>query len=251
MFALGTAVNAATVVAGSLLGVLLKRGISERVSSSLMKAVGVATVFIGASGALSEMFTVSETGAISTRGIMLMCVSLAVGTVVGELLKIEEHLEGLGDVIKKTRLFSRAGTTFTEGFVSATLVVCVGAMAIVGPIRDTLYGDCSILFTKSLLDFISTMIFASTLGVGVLCSVVPMVIYQGAFSVAAKVVEPYLYSLGDGLLVSNLSLVGSVLIFGVGVNLTFGKKLRVGNMLPSLLVPPIYAALQTLVTALR
>lgn len=251
MFALGTVVNAATVIAGSLVGLLLKRGISERVSSALMKSVGLATIFIGASGALSEMLTATESGTLSTRGIMLMCVSLAVGTVFGELLRIEERLEKLGESMKKTRLLSRAGETFTEGFVSATLVVCVGAMAIVGPIRDTLYGDRSVLYTKALLDFISTMIFSSTLGVGVLCSVVPMVIYQGAFSLAARAVEGYLYTLGDGCLVSNLSLVGSVLIFGVGVNLAFGKKLSVGNMLPSLLVPPIFAVAQTLVACPR
>lgn len=245
MFALGTVVNAATVICGSLAGMLLKRGIGERLSGALMKSVGVATIFIGASGALSELLVVSD-GALSTRGIMLMCVSLALGTLVGELLRLEEGLERLGERMKRLRLFSHASAGFTDGFVSATLVVCVGAMAIVGPIRDTLYGDYSILFTKSLLDFISTMIFASTLGVGVLCSVVPMVLYQGAFSVFARVLEPYLYSLGDGLLVPNISLVGGVLIFCVGVNLAFGKRLRVGNMLPALLIPPIYAVLQSL-----
>lgn len=240
MFGLGTIVNTAAVIAGSLVGILLGRGINERISSSLMKALGCATIFIGASGALSEILTVTEAG-LSTRGIMLLCVSLAVGTVVGELLKIEERLEGLGDRLKRLRVFASSSGNFTEGFVSATLVVCIGAMAIIGPIKDALEGDVSILFTKSILDFISTMIFASTLGIGVMCSAVPMFIYQGAFTVFAGFVEPYLYSLGDGNLVGNLSLVGSVLIFGVGINLAFGKKLRVGNMLPALFVPVLYA----------
>lgn len=244
MFALGTAVNAVAVVAGSVAGMLLKRGIGDRTSSALMRSVGIATVFIGASGALSEILTVTE-GGLSTRGIMLMCVSLALGTVFGEFLGIEERLENVAERLKKLKLFSHTNSGFADGFVSSTLVICVGAMAIVGPIRDTLYGDCSVLFTKSLLDFISTMILASTLGVGVLCSVIPMVIYQGAFSIFARILEPYLYSLGDGMVVANISLVGGVLIFCVGVNLAFGKRLRVGNMLPALLVPPIYAIIQT------
>lgn len=247
MFGLGTIVNTAAVIAGSLVGILLKRGINERISSSLMKAIGCATIFIGASGALSEMFAVTDAG-ISTQGIMLLCVSLALGTVTGELLKIEEKLESMGDCMKKMKIFASSSGNFTEGFVSATLVVCIGAMAIIGPIKDALEGDTSILFTKSILDFMSTMIFASTLGIGVMCSALPMFIYQGAFTLFAGAVEPYLYSLGDGNLVGNLSMVGSVLIFGVGVNLAFGKKLRVGNMLPALLVPVFYAAGQTLVS---
>ncbi|MBQ2747726.1 MAG: DUF554 domain-containing protein, partial [Firmicutes bacterium] len=217
---------------------------NERVSDSLMKAIGCATIFIGISGALSEMFSVSD-GKISSDGILLLCVALAIGTVVGELLKIEERLESLGDKMKKLKIFSSSSASFTEGFVSATLVICIGAMAIIGPIEDALNGDPSILFTKSILDFISTMIFASTLGIGVLCSALPMFLYQGAFTLFAGAVEPYLYSLGDGNLVSNISMVGSVLIFGVGVNLLFGKKLRVGNMLPALLVPVIYAVCQS------
>ena len=240
MLGLGTIVNTVAVIAGSLFGALVGRGISERISSSLMKAIGCATIFIGSSGALSEMFALTPDG-ISTRGIMLLCISLAVGTVIGELLKIEEHLEGLGDRIRKTKLFASSKGNFTEGFVTATLVVCIGAMAIIGPMKDALEGDLSILYTKSILDFISTMIFASTLGIGVMCSAVPMFLYQGAFTLFAGLVEPYLYTLGDGNLVGNLSLVGSVLIFGVGVNLAFGKRLKVGNMLPALLVPVVYA----------
>lgn len=246
MIGIGTIVNTVAVIAGSLIGILLKRGINERVADSLMKAIGCATIFIGISGALTEMFSVKD-GIISSNGILLLCISLAVGTVCGELMKIEEKLESLGDRIKKLKIFSSSSSNFTEGFVSATLLICIGAMAIIGPIEDALNGDASILFTKSILDFISTMIFASTLGIGVLCSAVPMFLYQGAFTLFAGAVEPYLYSLGDGKLVSNISMVGSVLIFGVGVNLLFGKKLRVGNMLPSLLVPVIYAVIQSVI----
>ena len=244
MTGIGTIVNTGAVLLGSLLGVFLKRGISDMLRETLMRSVGTATIFIGISGALSEMLKI-EDGKLSSNGILLMCVSLALGSVIGELLHIEERLEGLGDKIREMKIFRNSGD-FTEGFVSATLVICIGAMSIVGPLKDALDGDPSILYTKSILDFISTMIFASTLGIGVLCSAVPMFLYQGAFTLCAGLVEPYLYSLGDGNLVSNISSVGSVLIFGVGVNLLFGKKLRVGNMLPALIIPVFWAVIQRL-----
>ena len=149
------------------------------------------------------------------------------------------------------KIFRSASDSFTEGFVTAFLVFCVGAMAIVGPIKDALYSDTSILFTKSVLDFTSSMIFASALGVGVMLAVIPLVIYQGAFTLFAGIVEPYLYTLGDGNLVQNVSMVGSVLICGVGINLIFGKKLRVGNMIPALLIPVIYAAGQSIIALVK
>ena len=242
---IGTIVNVVTVIAGSLIGMIFKRGISDRIRDSLMKALGLATIFIGITGALSEMFSVCD-GRIATGGTLLMIISLALGTVFGEAIRLEQRLESLGDGIKRLKLFRGASDSFTEGFVSAFLVFCVGAMSIVGPIKDALYGDTSILFTKAVLDFTSSMIFASALGVGVMCAVIPLAIYQGAFTLFAGAVEPFLYTLGDGNLVSNLSMVGSVLICGVGINLLFGKKVNVGNMIPALLVPVIYAAVQSL-----
>ncbi len=249
MYGVGTLINAAAVIVGSLFGLLFKRGLSERVRDGVMKALGLATVFIGVSGTLSEMMTVTD-GKISFNGVLLMCVSLALGTLGGEVLKIEERLESLGEKVKTFKIFRRSSESFTEGFVSATLVFCVGAMAIVGPIKDALHGDLSVLLTKSMLDFTSSMIFASALGVGVMMAVVPLVVYQGAFTIFAGIVEPYLDSLGDGSVVSNISLVGSVLIFGVGINLIFGKKLKVGNMTPALIVPVLYATIQSIINVI-
>jgi len=246
MYGLGTLINAVAVIVGSLFGLLFKRGLSERVRDGVMKALGLATVFIGVSGTLSEMMTVSN-GKVSCNGVLLMCISLALGTLVGETLKIEERLESLGEKIKTLKIFRKSSENFTEGFVSATLVFCVGAMAIVGPMKDALNGDLSVLLTKSMLDFTSSMIFASALGVGVMMAVVPLVIYQGAFTVFAGLVEPYLTSLGDGSVVSDISLVGSVLICGVGINLIFGKKLKVGNMTPALLIPVAYSVMQSII----
>ncbi len=240
---IGTIVNALTVLAGSLVGLIAKKGLSENLQNSVLKALGVATMFIGIGCTMQEMLVVDADGGLSTNGIMLMIVSLALGTLIGELLHIEDFLESLGDRIRKIPVFRNSDAKFTEGFVTATLVVCVGAMAIVGSLRDGLEGDPSLLYSKSILDFISTMIFASTLGVGVLFSVVPMVLYQGFFTVAGGLIGNFF----DETVISNLSLVGSVLIFAVGVNLFFGKQVKVGNMLPALLIPIVYGLLTMLI----
>ena len=247
---IGTVVNIIAVLLGSLIGLVFKRGISERLSSALMKALGLATVFIGITGVLSDMVSVVD-GKLHVSGVLLMIISLTVGTLAGEAMRVEERLEGLGDKLKGLKAFASSGERFTEGLVTAFLVFCVGAMSIVGPIKDALYGDASILYTKSALDFTSSMIFSSALGVGVMCAVIPLALYQGALTVFARLVEPYLYTLGDGRLVANLSAVGSVLIFGVGINLIFGKRLRVGNMLPSLLIPVIYAIGQSVFAMIK
>jgi uncharacterized membrane protein YqgA involved in biofilm formation len=239
MTGIGTIVNTAAVILGSLIGLLLKKGIPERVTGSVMKALGVATMFIGIGCTLSEMLVIGEDGKLGTEGIMMMIISLALGALVGELLRIEEGLDKLGEKLKNTKLF-RNSKTFSEGFITATLVVCVGAMAIVGSLRDGMLGDPTMLYSKSALDFISTMMFASALGIGVLLSAVPMALYQGGITLLAGLIGGFF----TDSIISNLSLVGSVLIFGVGVNLVFGKKLKVGNMLPALLVPILYGILE-------
>lgn len=234
MIGIGTIVNVLAIIVGSTIGIIAKKGLSERFQDQIMKTLGLATMFIGIGCTMQEMLSVTSEGKLSADGIMMMIISLVIGSIIGELLRIEDRLEGIGDKIKNTKLF-KGETKFTEGFVTATLVVCVGAMAIVGSLRDGLEGDPSLLFSKSILDFISTMIFASTLGIGVLCSAIPMGIYQGLITVLAGVIGKYLT---DGI-ISDMSLVGSVLIFGVGINLFFGKKVKVGNMLPALLIPII------------
>ncbi len=242
---IGTIINILAVMAGSTIGILAKRGIPEKLSSSLMKALGIATMFIGLSGTLSEMLTITEDG-LGTRGTMLMIVSLVIGTVVGELCRIEEHLEGLGDTLRSLRIFQSAGGSFTEGFVTSTLVISVGAMAIIGSFNDGLGAGPAVLITKSILDFVSTMIFASTLGIGVFCSAIPMGLYQGLLTLLARFLEPLFAGTN---IVADLSLVGSVLIFCIGINLFAGKKVNVANMLPALLVPVIYGILMKLIGA--
>lgn len=242
MIGIGTIVNCITVIVGSSIGLLARKGIPTRLQEAMMKVLGIATMFIGISGTLAEMLVVTEDG-LSTQGTMLMILSLVIGTVVGELLRVEERLESLGDKLKTLKLFRHANATFTEGFVTATLVTSIGAMSIIGSFNDGLGLGAELLYTKSILDFVSTMIFASTLGVGVLCSFVPMGLYQGLLTLLARFLQPLFVGT---TMISDLSLVGSVLIFAIGINLFAGKQIKVGNMLPALLVPIVYDLVKTI-----
>ena len=234
MIGTGTLANTAAVVVGGALGMVMGNRMKPAIQDTLMHALGMATMFIGISGTLKEMLRF-ENGALSVEGSMLMIVSLVIGSVVGAWLEIENKLDDMG-VWLKARVKAKNDSRFVEGFVTTSLVICVGAMAVVGSLQDGLTGDAAMLYTKSVLDFILVMIFASTMGVGVLFSAVPLFLYQGGITLFAGVLAPLL----GAAVISDLSLVGNVLIFGVGVNVAFGKKLAVGNMLPALVVPVVY-----------
>lgn len=234
MFGLGTIINTSAVIVGGIAGVVLKKGIPESCQKILMQACGIATIFIGISGTLKEMLVINGSS-IETKGTLLLILSLVLGGLAGSLLSIEDHLEDLGEFIKK-KLHSEKDARFVEGFVTSTLVICIGAMAIVGAIEDGLTGNFSTLTAKAILDFVIVMIFASTLGKGVIFSALPLFIYQGAITILAAVLGDFM----SPTLIGNISFVGSALIFCVGVNIAFGKKINVGNLLPALLVPVIY-----------
>lgn len=242
MKGLGTIVNTLAVIAGSGIGLLVKGGIKENLKDTLTKACGVATIFIGVSGTLSRMFSVAEDGSIQTYGTLLLILSLVIGGIIGELINIEKHMDRLGERIQ-TAVKRKNDSTFVEGFVSASLVICVGAMAIVGSLEDGLTGDHSMLFMKALLDFVIVLVMASAMGIGVMFSALPILVYQGLITLLAVFISPLI---SDALIV-DLCLVGNVLIFGVGINLTFGKKLRVGNFLPALLVPVVWEILRNVI----
>lgn len=234
MFGFGTIINTAAVIAGGIAGVVLKKGIPENCQKILMQACGIATIFIGVSGTLKEMLVINGSS-IETKGTFLLILSLVLGGLAGSLLSIEDRLERLGELLKK-KLHSEKDTQFVEGFVTSTLVICIGAMAIVGAIEDGLTGNFSTLTAKAILDFVIVMIFASTLGKGVIFSALPLFLYQGAITLLAAVLGDFM----SPSLISDISFVGSALIFCVGANIAFGKKFNVGNMLPALLVPVIY-----------
>ena len=238
MIGLGTIVNVIAIVVGGLIGLVFKGGLKERFREVLMQACGLAVVFIGAAGAFEMIFSVEGAG-LSSNHTMLIVISLVIGGLVGELINIEKGLDIMGDKLKK---LVKAGNDnkFVDGFVTASLVFCVGAMAICGPIDEALTGDSTTLYIKSILDMIMVMVLASVYGVGALFSALAVGIYQGIFTVFGVFIADFM----SDALISTLSGVGSILIFAVGVNLLWPKKIRVGNLLPALLVPVIWEAVQ-------
>ncbi len=243
---LGTVVNVGAVLLGATIGLLIKKGLSERFQHTIMCSIGLATIFIGISGAMTGLMGL-EDGGLTTQNTMLMVLSLVMGALVGELIDIERRLDRLGQWCRKKLRFSKSegeegGSSFVEGFVSSSLLFCVGAMAIVGAFDDGINHDYSTLFAKSLIDGVSAIIFAASLGVGVYFSCVPLLIYQGGLTLLAGVIRPYL----SDLLVGQMSFVGSILIFGIGVNLIFGKKLKVGNLLPAMFMPILFQLVQSI-----
>lgn len=237
MNGLGTIINVAAVILGSLLGVVIRGGLKEKTQNILVQACGLATLFIGIGGALEQMLVVTE-DAIQVTGTLLLICSLVIGGFVGEWIDIEMRLDHVGGRLRNM-IKTGGDNRFVDGFVTSSLVICIGAMAVVGSLQDGLTGDYSMLLSKSVLDFIITLVFASTMGIGVLFSALPLGIYQGGITLLAVFIAPHL----TDQMISGLSLVGSVLIFGVGINLLWEKKLKVGNLLPALIVPILYELL--------
>jgi len=237
MIGLGTIVNVAAIVVGGCLGTLFRGGLKEHYQTALTRALGLSTMFIGIAGALPGMLEVSENQLVG-KDTLGMILALALGTVIGEFFDFDGHLERLGRWLKE-RAARSDDARFVEGFVTASLVVCIGAMAIVGSIQDGLSGNPATLYTKSILDFMIVMVFASTYGRGAIFSALPVGVLQGSVTLLAGLVAP----LFTPDIIANLSFLGSILIFCVGVNLVFDNRFRVANMLPALVLGGLYTAL--------
>lgn len=219
---LGTLVNTAAIIAGSLVGLLLKGGIPESYNRTIMKSVALAVVLIGI------------LNAIKTEQLLLVIISLAVGSLLGEMIKIENGLEKLGDMLEQR--FSGSGDSVAQGFVTSSLLFCVGAMAIVGSLESGLSGNHQTLFAKSVLDGISSIVLASSMGVGVVFSAASVLIYQGAIALGASALQPFL----GAAVIREMSAVGGLLILAIGFNMLDLPKIKVGNMLPAIFIPLIY-----------
>ena len=237
MYGLGTIINTAAIVAGGAGGALFGRFLKENVQDTLTKCCGVSTLFIAVTGALEQMLTV-ENGAVVSHGAMLVIGCLTIGAVIGELLNLEGAFERFGEWLKQ-KTGNAKDKRFVDAFVTASLTVCIGAMAIVGSIEDGITGDYSILATKSVLDFIIIMVMSCSMGRGAVFSAIPVAILQGSITVLAGLLRPVMTAAALG----NLSMVGNVLIFCVGINLVWGKKVRVANLLPAIVVAVIAAFL--------
>ena len=237
MYGLGTIINTAAIVAGGAGGALFGRFLKENVQDTLTVCCGVSTLFIAVTGALEQMLTV-EDGAIVSHGAMLVILCLTIGAVIGELLNLEGAFKRFGEWLKR-----KTGNTkdkrFVDAFVTASLTVCIGAMAIVGSIEDGITGDYSILATKAVLDFIIIMVMSCSMGRGAVFSAIPVAILQGSITALAGLVRPLMTAAA----LANLSMVGNVLIFCVGINLVWGKKVRVANLLPAIVIAVIAAFL--------
>ena len=231
MIGLGAIINTAAVILGGVLGLLLKNGIAKRFEKILMQALGLATIFIGIGGVLKYMLVVGDTG-IDTQGTMLLIFSLVIGCLLGEWVDIEAKMEKLGVKLKALAKIQN-DNRFVDGFVTASLVICVGAMAIVGAMQDGLTGDSSMLIAKSLLDFVIVAVITAAYGVGAAFSAIPIFLYQGCITLIAA----FFGSVISSDLIAQLSFVGNALIFCVGANLVREKTFRVANMLPALLIP--------------
>lgn len=220
---LGVLVNVGTVLVGSLVGLFLKRGIPEKITEALMTGIGLCTVFIGISGALQGENT------------LVLILSMAIGTVIGTLLDINKQLNRLAAYVEARFKQKDGQVTVAEGFVTASLLFCVGAMTIVGSLQAGLTGDCETLYTKATLDLISSCVLAASLGIGVLLSDIFVFIFQGGLVLLAGLLAPFLtdYAIGE------MTCAGSVLIIALGLNLIGVTKIKVANYLPVILIPPV------------
>lgn len=229
MYGLGTLINAIAIVVGGLVGLLFGNRLNDAFRHALMNAGGLCCLFIGISGTLSEMILI-ENNQVHLQGTMMIVITFVLGTLLGCWLNLQQKIEDFGVFLRK--LFkANEDSQFINAFVVSSLTVCIGAMAIVGAIQDALAGDISILVAKSIMDAVVIMIFTASLGKGAIFSAIPVFLFQGSITALAVVIEPFL----NETVLSNISMTGSMLIFCVGVNLIWGQKFPVANMLPVLL----------------
>lgn len=218
---IGTLINVATILLGSLVGLLLRRGIPERLRNAVMQGLGLCVILIGVSGALK------------TADTMCVILSIVIGGLIGSAVNIEKRLDQLGQLADRKL---GGGGSFSKGFVTASLVFCVGAMAIVGALDSGLNGNHTTLIAKAALDGVSSIFFASALGPSVALSAVAVLVYQGAISLFAGALQPLL----TDAIITEMGAVGGLLIVGIGLNMIYDKRLSVGNLLPAIFIPMAY-----------
>lgn len=233
---LGTIINAAAIIIGGIAGLLFGKLINDRIRVGIVSAMGIAVLFLGMDGTLEKF--IENYGPSSTNKSIMLVVCLGLGTLIGEIIDFDRLIAKFGDWLKKITKSTGDGS-FTDGFLTASVTFCVGAMAVVGSIEDGINGDYSILLIKSLIDCITVIIMAASLGKGCIFSAIPVAILQGGITVLSRFIAPYLTEAA----LSNLSLVGSSLIFCVGITLIWKDKLKVANMLPAIIFAIVWAYL--------
>lgn len=235
MIGLGTIINTAAIIIGGIIGHFTGKLFKQEQQAAVNKACGISVLFIAIAGAMQGMMHI-DAGSIVSGKSMLVVLCLAIGTIVGELIGIEKGFERFGEWLKN-KTGNSGDKQFVNAFVTASLTVCIGAMAIVGAIQDGILGDYSTLAVKSVLDLIIIAVMTSSLGKGSAFSAIPILLFEGSITLLARLVSPVMTDIA----ISYLSLIGSILIFCVGINLVWGKTLRVANMLPSVFLAVIAA----------
>ena len=219
---LGTIVNAAAILVGGALGLLLRKGIPERVSSGIMQGLGLVVIYVGISGMLKG------------QNALIATISIVIGGAIGMILDFDGRFNRLvGSLEQKLASKTEDGSRFSEAFITTTLLYCVGAMAVVGSLNSGLTGNHAVLFTKSILDGVSAIVFASTLGPGVLLSAIPLFLYQGAITLLAQFIAPVL----SNAAVAEMTCVGSLLILAIGLNLLKVTKIKVLDFILAIFLP--------------
>ena len=222
---IGTLINCVAIMLGSALGLLLRRGMKESIAQTVMQGIGLSVILIGISVA------------ITTGNTLLVIVSMAIGGVAGSLIDIDGKMNRLGAwAQRKLTRGDDENNTFAKGFVTASLVYCVGAMAVVGALDSGIRGDHSTLIAKAMLDGVTAIVFTSSLGIGVMLSAVPVLVYQGVIALLGNAIAPLL----SDVVVNEMSAVGGLLIMAIGVNMLLDKDIKVANLLPAILIPFIY-----------
>ena len=256
MFLLGSAVNLLTVLVGGLLGTLLHKGISERISKAVLSAVGLCVVYLGLSDLISYATEYSKTEGLSSYHILIPILSLAIGAALGEWIDIEGRMQSLGNWLQKklTPKNKKEGTeapSIAQGFVVASVIFCVGAMAILGSLRSGFFNDHQLLVAKSVLDGITGFVLASSLGIGVSLAALPVFLYPGILSTVAFFIGKLIaLNAGSAAEVSSMlsslpainemTCVGGLIILSIGLNMVGCTKIRVANLLPALLLPFLF-----------
>ncbi len=227
MIGTGTIINCAAIVAGGVVGHFTGKLFRQEQQDALNKSCGVSVLFIAIAGAMQGMLAIDGAALVSGKA-MLVVLCLAIGTVIGELIGIEKGFERFGEWLRQ-KTGNAGDMQFVNAFVTASLTVCIGAMAIVGAIQDGILGDYSTLAVKAVLDLLIIAVMTSSLGKGCAFSAIPVFAFEGSITLLARLVSPIMTDLA----IAYLSLIGSILIFCVGVNLVWGKMIRVANMLPA------------------
>ena len=235
---LGVVVNTVGVIIGSIFGLLFKKGIPEKISDSLQVILGFATAYVGISGALEG------------KNVLITILSLVVGAVLGTLIDIDKRLNDLGGFVERKFNRGTGKVSLAQGFVTASLLFCVGSMTIVGSLQAGISGNNEMLFTKSLLDFVMSIVLTSTLGIGVMLSALFVLVFQGGIALLSGFVAPYL---GDAV-IAEMTCTGSILVIAIGMNLAGISKVKVANYLPAVFAPilicPLYNMVSELLTGL-